>query len=432
VRNIVESVKILDVESENHSCNFYGFQDKNSMKIDPYSIFLHSMKSSVTKKKYIRRLEMFFDFIEIPGKSMDDRCKYFVDYGEKNINWIYTNILRFVLFHKERIDKKEISGATLINYIKAIKLFCEMSDISINWKKVTRGISRGKRFANDRIPTVAEIRKIVQYPDRRIKPIVYTMCSSGVRLGAWDYLKWKHIITIRNDNNEVIAAKIIVYAEEEEEYISFISLEAYYNLKEWMDYRSNAGELITKDSWLMRNLWDVTTPTGKGIATVPVKLKSSGIKRLMERALFAQGIRKTLAKGKKRHEFQVDHGYRKFFKTRCEIGGMKPINIEKLLSHSTGISDSYYRATEQELFDDYLKAMDSLTIDERNKLKKRIDKLEEKNEDDKYIIKAKLQEKDEQIKILNDKQEKFELLIQSLIDSGQFQPTNNFISNKNK
>ena len=76
---------------------------------------------------------------------------------------------------------------------------------------------------------------------------------------------------------------------------------------------------------------------------------------------------------------------------------MKPINIEKLLSHSTGISDSYYRATEQELLDDYLKAMDSLTIDERNKLNKRIDKLEEKNEDEKYIIKTRLQEKDEQI-----------------------------------
>ena len=31
--------------------------------------------------------------------------------------------------------------------------------------------------------------------------------------------------------------------------------------------------------------------------------------------------------------------------------------------------------------------MESLTIDERNKLKKRIDKREEKNEDEKYIIK---------------------------------------------
>ena len=135
--------------------------------------------------------------------------------------------------------------------------------------------------------------------------------------------------------------------------------------------------------------------------------------------LWGQGVRTKSNEGKKRHEFQVDHGYRKFFKTRCELGGMKPINIEKLLSHSTGISDSYYTATEQELLDDYLKAMDSLTIDERNKLKKRIDSLEEKNENEDYIIKVRLHEKDEQIKSLLQKQEKFEQMIQSLIDSEQ-------------
>jgi hypothetical protein len=42
---------------------------------------------------------------------------------------------------------------------------------------------------------------------------------------------------------------------------------------------------------------------------------------------------------------------------------MKPINIEKLMNHSTGISDSYYRATENELLD-YLKAVEMLTISE--------------------------------------------------------------------
>ena len=71
-----------------------------------------------------------------------------------------------------------------------------------------------------------------------------------------------------------------------------------------------------------------------------------------------------LESGKRRHEFQTDHGFRKWFKTRCEIAGMKPINIEKLMNHSTGISDSYYRATEQELLEDYLKAIDMLSIDD--------------------------------------------------------------------
>jgi hypothetical protein len=47
---------------------------------------------------------------------------------------------------------------------------------------------------------------------------------------------------------------------------------------------------------------------------------------------------------------------------------MKAINIEKLMGHSTGISDSYYRATEAELLEDYLKAIDFLTISNENKL----------------------------------------------------------------
>ena len=49
-----------------------------------------------------------------------------------------------------------------------------------------------------------------------------------------------------------------------------------------------------------------------------------------------------------------------------------------------------------------------------------VDKLEEKNENEDYIIKARLHEKDEQIKELIKKQEKFEQMIQRLIDSGQF------------
>ena len=87
----------------------------------------------------------------------------------------------------------------------------------------------------------------------------------------------------------------------------------------------------------------------------------------MEDALWTQGLRKKLQLGKKRHEFQADHGLRKWFKTRCEISGMKPINIETLMNHSIGISDSYYRATENELFDDYLKAREYLTYNSEEK-----------------------------------------------------------------
>ena len=75
-----------------------------------------------------------------------------------------------------------------------------------------------------------------------------------------------------------------------------------------------------------------------------------------------------LESGKRRHEFQTDHGFRKRFKTRCELAGMKPINIEKMMNYSIGISNSYYRATENDLLEDYLKVVDFLTISKESKL----------------------------------------------------------------
>ena len=83
---------------------------------------------------------MFFDFLKISGENLKEKCLTFVNKGKNNANWVFTNILKFVLFHKERIHKKEISGATLINYLKAIKVFSEMPGLSINWKKITRGL----------------------------------------------------------------------------------------------------------------------------------------------------------------------------------------------------------------------------------------------------------------------------------------------------
>ena len=74
------------------------------------------------------------------------------------------------------------------------------------------------------------------------------MSSSGIRLSAWDYLKWKHIVLLSR-NGQIVAAKILVYAEDDDEYFSFISQEAFEALKEWMDYRKASGEEVTSESW---------------------------------------------------------------------------------------------------------------------------------------------------------------------------------------
>jgi len=105
---------------------------------------------------------------------------------------------------------------------------------------------------------------------------------------------------------------------------------------------------------------------------------------------------------------------------------MKSLNVEILMGHDIGISKPYYKPSEQELLQDYVKAVDLLTIyNDNSKLEKQVKELKEKSKDDDNLIKAKLQEKDNQIHTLMKKQEQFEQLIQSLIDSGQLKPTTN-------
>ena len=50
------------------------------------------------------------------------------------------------------------------------------------------------------------------------------------------------------------------------------------------------------------------------------------------------------------------------------------------MNHSTGISGSYYRATEQELLEDYLKAVGMLSVnDDKITLQKQVAELTEKS-----------------------------------------------------
>jgi hypothetical protein len=401
-------------------------ENKIDESINPYANFLYALKSLEVRRQYPKLLKIFLDTIQFElNKNSEERSYLLFQQAILRRKWLETQIIRFVEYQKQRVEKKEIAAGTLKNYVKVIKLFCQMNEIEnlVLWKKVKIGMPRVKEQADDRAPTLEEIKKLVKYPDIRVKPIVYTMISSGIRIGAWDYLKWKHVIPIDREG-KVVAAKIIVYAGEPEQYFSFITNEAYNSLKEWMDYRASYGERINGNSWLMRDIWQKTHHRYShriGLAAEPEQLKSSAIKNMISSMWQVVGVRNQLDQGLKRHEFKGVHGFRKFFETHCQLV-MNHNNIKMLMAHSLGESGNYHRPTETQLLEDYLKAVDLLTVNEENRLSKRINDLQEKNQEKDYVIKGKLVEKDEQISQLIAKQEKFEQLIHSLIESGQLKP----------
>jgi hypothetical protein len=76
-------------------------------------------------------------------------------------------------------------------------------------------------------------------------------------------LQWGQIRPIER-NGYVVAAKMIVYAGEDEEYFTFISSEAWQAIKDWIEYREKSGEIIKEDIWVVRDLWDTRVAQGRG------------------------------------------------------------------------------------------------------------------------------------------------------------------------
>ena len=165
----------MEIHEQIQKCENESEEDNNG-----YSLFLYGVRSPVTRDYYLRCLRIFFNHIKLlPDEAMERRCNFFAVYARKNPNLVFRNIIEFLQFQRERVERKEIVGATLKNFVKPIKLFCEMSDIPIAWKKITRGLPKVKRYADDRAPTFDEIRKICDYPDRRMKALKYLWEKSG-------------------------------------------------------------------------------------------------------------------------------------------------------------------------------------------------------------------------------------------------------------
>ena len=181
-------------------------------------------------------MEYFFDYLGLEG-SLKEKCIIFHNQAKNELQWTQHQLMQYIEFQKERAEKGEIAESTINNYYKSVKLFCEMNDILLNWKKIAKGKPQHRDYANDRSPTLEEIKKLLDFPERRIKVIVLVMLTSGIRLGAWDYLRWKHIIPIKNENNEVIAAKVRVYSGEKEEYLSFITLKHLRHYRNILNFR---------------------------------------------------------------------------------------------------------------------------------------------------------------------------------------------------
>ena len=79
--------------------------------------------------------------------------------------------------------------------------------------------------------------------------------------------------------------------------------------------------------------------------------------------------------GRQRQPIPLAHGYRKFFTTQLINAKVNPEIREMLLGHSIGLAGAYYKPTENDMLEEYMKGVDNVTINPENKLKRKVEML---------------------------------------------------------
>jgi integrase len=283
-------------------------------------------------------------------------------------------------------------------YMTAVRSYLAYYDIDVLPSKFKRKVKMPKLYREDEEPLdVSDIRKILlSCANRRLKTYLLVLASGGMRAVEALAIRSKDIdlavsptkIHIRKEYCKTKTARDI-----------YISDEATRHLKQWINWKYNNEERPRKrnDDDLVFTVYGTKSPD-----TLYVNILTE-----FEKLLPIVGLDQR-KEGKQRRRKITLHSLRRFVKTVISDQTNTDYS-EWFLGHN---KSRYYTKKEPERREIYAtKCMKYLTFLDYTTLEATGNNIE-----------AKLSEKDKQLEALTKKQEQFEQLIQSLIDSGQLKP----------
>jgi len=334
----------------------------------------------------------------------------------KDTREIEISIQRFIVSLKER----NYSLASQKSYLDALIHFYDINDVMIRRKKIAKFLSNddnndeegnnenNDNDTSDKPYTHEQIAKLLDFTDIRTKVAILVMASAGLRLGALPLLKVGDLISVPKYN----IYQIRVYANSKSNrYHTFCTPECKKAIDNYLEYRRSCGENIIPKSPLLRREFDKRDIFAVANDVKPIT--RSSIKKSLNDVLYASGLRTpftttTTARLNNRRPTAMSHGFRKFFDTTCTHSGMNQTYIEFCLGHKLpGVKDSYFlpQPDSNGVYLDileghdkspgYLDAVDYLTINEENRLRRKVQQLTIKTD--------KLDMLQEQIRMLNEK-----------------------------
>ena len=169
-----------------------------------YRLFIESPPSPASRIVYWNDLKLYAQYRKV--EAFEDLLKW-------DPRLLQSQIIDYIIYLKGQW----LSSNSINTRINSIKKFYESNDIDLRWRKIKGYMGSKRRVKKDRPYTYEEIRKILEKANEWERVVIYLLISPGMRIGALNTLKIKHLQNIEQYN----LYKITVY-ENEEEYTTFL------------------------------------------------------------------------------------------------------------------------------------------------------------------------------------------------------------------
>lgn len=335
--------------------------------------FLVSCKSVKTSSGYKTAISRFFNFTAVsnPGLEFDPEKALKMPVAELNTYVLkYAMHLKKVAKTTEEYKRGEVHVNSIPYYINPLKSFFDYHDITLSWKKIRRFIPE-KTKVKYHVYSKEEIKRLLDAANYREKVIILLLESSGMRAEAMLELQIKDFEVLEND-----IGHLIVYARSPAYYHTFCTPECTKAIKFYLTWRQEMeeGETLNPTAPLIR---DHIFFKGSKQARTPSRMTYHRLYQIITKLLRNANVSHT--------KLQPNHSFRKFLNTTVANAKANPLFKEIMMGHSIKLDNTYYDRENPEslkaLFQEYLRAVDMLTINDEYRLRKEVVILQEKLKD---------------------------------------------------
>lgn len=388
----------------------------HTVKKSYFQTFVDSLdKSKETKRMYQWSLNSYCKWLDIADPNQLITKELLT--SSEAVNQLEDQIIDFITYMK---NERQLVYSTIHSRLAAIYQFYTINRVRLNKDFIAKFKPANRRVRQDKPYTVEQIRKMYNNSTERDKVIVLLMASVGLRIGALPTITIGDLTKVHPPGyipQDSYIYKITIYPKELEEYYAFCTFETSNAIDHYLEYRQQNGEELTPKAPLLRKHFRSGVSYKKGSKRLSNNARYDKIENIfiayktfnniIDRIVQRAGLRTAQIKKKHElHEVMASHGFRKFCITQMVKARLEYNIREFLVGHrrTTGLDRHYDRTPEEDRLQEYIKAMELLTISPENRLRKQVAEQE-------HTIKVQLAESNRQVLELKNQIERIQNII---------------------